>query len=268
MITGRLIQGKQTRLEIYERGDGPRVIVMVHGYNSSARGWSLVQEALDPDKYTTVAINNRGAGESDRPSDEASYTVESFAEDLLDITATIGIEDFTLIGHSMGAATITRFALDHPGIANGLILLNSTPMLGRGSPVGWEQDVKNKFRTGSFSLDFGPNKDNIPADFAQGLQYDVARNPLPRALAGRRSMDSLDLRDKMGDLNIPVLVIGGDLDDTVGVDNLLLDFLALPEKHRFLHMFHSVGHSPNFEIPHQLAMVIDVFADRIAREPA
>jgi pimeloyl-ACP methyl ester carboxylesterase len=77
-------------------------------------------------------------------------------------------------------------------------------------------------------------------------------------------MDSLDLRNKLGGLNIPVLVVGGDLDDTVGVDNLLLDFLALPANHRFLHMFHSVGHSPNFEIPQELAIVIDEFMDRIS----
>lgn len=265
MINNRLVQGKRARLEIFERGNGPQTIVMVHGYNSSARGWSLIQEALDPDKYRTLAINNRGAGESDRPPDEVFYTVESFAKDLLDIVTTIGIVDFTMIGHSMGAATITRFALDNPGLAQGLILLNSTPLAGRESPVGWELDIENKFHMGAFSLEFGPNEDRIPADFAKQLQHDVARNPLPRAISGRRSMDSLNLRDKLGGLNIPVLVVGGDLDDTVGVDNLLLDFLALPVNRRFLHMFHSVGHSPNFEIPQELAIVMDAFMDRISR---
>jgi len=263
MVTSGFVQGKRARLQVYEHGAGPQVMVLVHGYSASARGWRLTQEALDPAKYRTIAVNNRGAGESDRPTDEGAYTVEGFAEDLLDAVTTLGLQDFTLVGHSMGGATVTQFALDNPSLAKGLVLLNSTPLLGRTPPEGWEQQIRKDYEAGAFSIGFGPNTARIPTDFAEALLGDVARNPLERALGGRRSMAGLQLRKELGRLTMPVLVVGGDLDDTVGVDNILLDFLALPEERRFLHMFHAIAHSPNFENPKELTAVLDAFVDRV-----
>ena len=70
------------RLEYFSRGRGPEAIVFVHGYQASARVWRLVQEALDPERYRTIALNNRGAGDSDRTEREDDYRIESFATDL------------------------------------------------------------------------------------------------------------------------------------------------------------------------------------------
>ena len=61
---------------------------------------------------------------------------------------------------------------------------------------------------------------------------------------------------------MPVCVIGGDQDTTVGVPNILAEYLALPEQHRFLHMFHSIGHSPNVEVATRCAGVLDRFASQ------
>jgi pimeloyl-ACP methyl ester carboxylesterase len=52
---------------------------------------------------------------------------------------------------------------------------------------------------------------------------------------------------------MPVLVVGGDRDQVVGVENILAEYLALPEPARSLHIFHSVGHSPNLAVPERLA---------------
>jgi pimeloyl-ACP methyl ester carboxylesterase len=62
---------------------------------------------------------------------------------------------------------------------------------------------------------------------------------------------------------MPVLVIGGDQDTTVGVDNILADYLALAQERRFLHIYHGVGHSPNVEIAPELAALLSAFADRV-----
>ncbi len=47
-----------------------------------------------------------------------------------------------------------------------------------------------------------------------------------------------------------------------GVHNILAEYLALPENHRFLHMFHSIGHSPNVEVPTRCAGVLDRFVSQ------
>jgi hypothetical protein len=43
------------------------------------------------------------------------------------------------------------------------------------------------------------------------------------------------------------------------VDNILADYLALPEASRSLHIFHGIGHSPNVAVPRELASVLDQF---------
>jgi pimeloyl-ACP methyl ester carboxylesterase len=81
-------------------------------------------------------------------------------------------------------------------------------------------------------------------------------------LGGRRSMAGLRLRPRLHELSMPVCVIGGDQDTTVGVHNILAEYLALPENQRFLHIFHSVGHSPNVEVPTRCAGVLDRFVSQ------
>ena len=73
---------------------------------------AIYQEALDPAQYHTIAISNRGAGDSDRGQTEEDYSVPAFARDLLHALHTLGVQDFTLVGHSMGGATAAQFALD------------------------------------------------------------------------------------------------------------------------------------------------------------
>ena len=53
--------------------------------------------------------------------------METFAEDLFNVAEALNLDGFTLVGHSMGGATVTQFALDHQDRIKGLVLLNSTP---------------------------------------------------------------------------------------------------------------------------------------------
>ncbi len=107
METG-FVQAGATRLQCFASGYGPETVVFVHGYTASGRIWRLVQEALDPTRFRTIALSNRGAGDSDRSPREEDYTVEAFAADLFGAVHTLGLTDFTLVGHSMGGATVTQ----------------------------------------------------------------------------------------------------------------------------------------------------------------
>ena len=256
------VQADTVKLQYFEHGTGPEWLVLVHGYRSSGRIWRLVQEALDPTRFRSLALSNRGAGDSERTAAEADYTVESFARDLFAATQALGLRDFTLVGHSMGGATVTQVALDHPELVKALVLLNPAPLAGRGLSQNWEQQIREEFASGWSTEDVAANTPHVPEAFRQALQADIARNPIERALGGRRSMAGLRLRPRLQELSMPVCVIGGDQDTTVGVHNILAEYLALPESWRFLHMFHSIGHSPNVEVATQCAGVLDRFVSQ------
>ena len=127
MVQAHFIQSDTVRLQCFEHGHGRETLVLVHGYQTSGRIWRLTQEALDPAQYRTIAISNRGAGDSDRGQTEADYTVQAFARDLLHALNVLDVQDFTLVGHSMGGATVAQFALQHARLLKGLVLLNSAP---------------------------------------------------------------------------------------------------------------------------------------------
>ena len=258
------VQAGSARLQCFEQGSGPEVVVLVHGYSASGRIWRLTQEALAPDRFRSIAISNRGAGDSDRGASEDDYTIESFAKDLYAAVAMLGLRDFTLVGHSMGGATVTQFALGHPELLKALVQLDPAPLAGRALPEGWEEQVRESFRNGTAPA--GPStrvpdtlSDAVPEEFRQALAADVARNPIERHIAGRRSMAGLRLRSRLVELRMPVLVAGGDQDATVGVGNILAEYLALPEDRRSLHMFHGVGHSPNVDVAKAFAAVLSQF---------
>jgi pimeloyl-ACP methyl ester carboxylesterase len=108
----------------------------------------------------------------------------------------------------------------------------------------------------------------IPEAFRQALAADVARNPIERALGGRRSMAALRLRQRLHELPMPVFLVGGDNDTTVGVHQMLAEYLAMPEDRRFLHIFHGVGHSPNVQVAAQFASLLEQFVTQTVPQTA
>ena len=67
----------------------------------------------------------------------------------------------------------------------------------------------------------------------------------------------------MHEIRIPTLVVGSDRDTTVGVDNIIADYFALPEDLRHLHIFHGIGHSPNVEVPRRFAGLLTRFVEEV-----
>lgn len=259
------VQSGEVKLQYYQHGRGSENVVLVHGYSASARLWQLTMERMEPARFRVVAINNRGAGDSARASKdgdygEDAYTVESFATDLHNAVEALGLDRFNLVGHSMGGATVAQYALAHQDRLKTLVLLNSAPLNGRQLENGWEDAIREQFRTGERPEgDMGFDGPDVTEEFKQGVLADVARNPIERALGGRRSMPKLRIRNRLKEIKVPTMVVGGDRDATVGVDNILADYLALPEETRSLHIFHGMGHSPNVETPDRFAGLLTRF---------
>lgn len=265
-MESKFVQAGPVRLQYFEQGHGPNTLVLVHGYASSAAIWRYTLENLSEGRFRVIVLNNRGAGESDRaPSDgpfnEGDYSVETFADDLFNATEALGLEGYTLVGHSMGGATVTRFALEHQDRIKGLVLMNPAPLMGRVLPDGWEKELRESLQAPEPPAgDMGFNAAHVTEDFKQAVMADISRNPVERFIGGRRSMAELKLRGRLGEINVPTLVIGGDRDITVGINNILAEFQALPKSKRHLHIYHDIGHSPNVEVGDSVAALLGNFS--------
>jgi branched-chain amino acid transport system permease protein len=261
-----VVRLSEVNLEYFESGHGPQTIVLVHGFQSSASIWAGVQKRLPADRWRTIAINNRGAGASDAPPEERDFTVQKFAADVAELTTRLGIERFHLVGHSMGGATVAQFAVDHPSRVSKLVLLD--PASPNGAPMSDAEidalldqrmaDRRARIEQGDVThgLD-GRGDGGEPQAYAQMLR-DVAAAPERRLRGSMRSMLQLRLGEKVGALPMPVLLIAGDQDAVIPLDNMLASWAMYP-RGTGLQVWHGVGHCPNLQCPVELATLLDTF---------
>lgn len=102
----------------YERhGEGP-AIVLVHGFASSrlqnwkSTGW---YDGLAAAGFSFVAMDCRGHGDSGKPHDEAAYSHDRMADDVIAVMDGAGLEQALVLGYSMGGFIGLRVLAAYPG---------------------------------------------------------------------------------------------------------------------------------------------------------
>jgi pimeloyl-ACP methyl ester carboxylesterase len=130
------------RLAGERAGAGP-AIVLLHGLTATRRYVVMGSRLLERSGLTAIAYDARGHGRSTPAPDPGGYRYERLARDLLAVLDALGIERAILAGASMGAHTIARFALDHPGRVAALGLITpaydpDTHLTGEHDIAAWE----------------------------------------------------------------------------------------------------------------------------------
>ena len=260
-------QLSKVKLEYFAHGDGPERVVFIHGFQASAKIWRLVQQALPADRYTSIAINNRGAGGSEAPPEEADFGCEAFAEDAFELTQQLGWRDFALVGHSMGGPTAMLFAVDHPDALKGLVLLDPAGPDGRAPPGDLEAIIDARMAARREQQARGGAGDGIDArgagvnaELMRELAEDMRNAPERRLRGSMRSMFAIRIGERVSKLPMPVLMAAGDADALIPVPAMLATWAKLPPGSG-LHFWHGVGHSPNLDCPDALAALIRQFVE-------
>jgi pimeloyl-ACP methyl ester carboxylesterase len=112
-------------------------IILAHGGGQTRHSWASTALRLASLGWKTVSLDLRGHGESDWDSD-GDYATERYAEDLIDVAATLNGEEPhprpALIGASLGGiAGMTAEAMLAPGTFSTLTLVDIIP---RSDPAG------------------------------------------------------------------------------------------------------------------------------------
>jgi pimeloyl-ACP methyl ester carboxylesterase len=97
-------------------GNGDPVVIL-HGLLDSSEGWTRLCERIS---VPVIAFDLPGFGHSD-PSPCGSIT--GYARDIADGLAILGVERFTLVGHSLGGAVAASMAEQMPSQISALVLL-------------------------------------------------------------------------------------------------------------------------------------------------
>ncbi len=167
------------QLHAVRRGSGDP-IVFIHGMGTSAATWDAVATLL-ADRFLTVAVDLPGHGDSPCPDDRDAFTRDAALADLDNVIDGLDGPP-VLVGHSLGGYLALAHAATRPGVARGIVVLNTGP--GFRDPVkreGWnERSRRNAHRFG------------VPERVADlNLQHDSV------------------VMDRLADTSTPTLVLAG-----------------------------------------------------------
>ena len=122
-ISHRDVQVRDVRLHLAEAGSGPPLL-LIHGWPQHWWSWRKLIPRLAQDHHV-LAPDLRGWGWSDAPAGD--YAKTTFAEDMLALIDSEGLDQVNVIGHDWGGYTAFLLALAHPERVRRLVALDIPP---------------------------------------------------------------------------------------------------------------------------------------------
>jgi 3-oxoadipate enol-lactonase len=201
-------QGVRIYYETYGEGP-PMVLVHANPFDHRLFTYQIASLSL---YFRLVALDIRGYGRSDKP--ETHFTLQDMANDVLAVCAQENIARAIFLGVSVGSGMSLLIGLDHPEMAEAIILVG-------GSSFGGA-NIQHRV-DGYTSADLrGYQRSHIRELVAPGF----CDTPLGKwvldlfsektqTLSGRsiaqifRAREACDMRSRLGGMKVPTLVING-----------------------------------------------------------
>jgi len=199
--------------DISPAGPPERTILLLHGFASNRNeGWKRTgwYSALERRGFRTIALDQRGHGESVRSHDPADYGRLQLAADALALLDRLGVGRVDVLGYSMGTRTALQMAIDAPDRVSNLLL---------GGVGGKLFDPPHAGGVEAMALAMAAEDPSTiePELLKSFRQFADEQGEDRQALAAVSAAVSPALdRDAMAALPMPVLVVAGAWDDLAG----------------------------------------------------
>ncbi|NDC09078.1 MAG: alpha/beta hydrolase [Oxalobacteraceae bacterium] len=105
-----------------ERANG-RTIVLLHGKNFCAATWEGTMRFLQSNGFRVIVPDQIGFCKSSKPA-AYQYTFQQLAHNTKALLDSLGVQRFTVMGHSTGGMLATRIALMFPQQVEQLVMVN------------------------------------------------------------------------------------------------------------------------------------------------
>jgi pimeloyl-ACP methyl ester carboxylesterase len=222
------------RLHVVTAGDGPRTIVLLHGFPETWWEWRRVIPLLAQAGFRVVAPDYRGAGHSSRPA--GGYDKRTMARDLHRLLVEhLEVSDpVVIVGHDIGLMVAHAYAQEFRDAVSHLVVIDA-PLPGtavfdrlRSDPRVWHfafhgaRDVAEMLVAGRerpyLQSFFGARSFDPSAIDGEDFDVFVDAYSAPGAMrAGfelyrafdRDAQDTRAALERDGKLTVPVLAVGG-----------------------------------------------------------
>ena len=231
-MDGELVQADDTRLFVAERGSGSLPLFVLHG--GPGLDHTMFGAHLNDlgERCRLLFVDLRSQGRSD-PAARATWTLARLAADVDALAASLGLEDYAVLGHSFGAFVALQHAVDFAGRPVASIISAGVPAasylavvdenLARFEPESLREQV-----TGSWAREADAStpeqcreilSDQLPFHFRDPLDPrieamragldEMVFTPEVLRVAAREGYGDIDLEQRLGEVTHPVLVLAG-----------------------------------------------------------
>lgn len=271
------------KLYVEQEGKG-EPIVLLHGGPGATHHYFHPHFSKLADSARVISYDQRGCGLSDRNKGDG-YSIDQAVDDLENLRKSLGIDRWTVLGHSYGGLLAQNYAKKYPQSCKGLVLTCASPGVlnlesGRdgtflseeesrkigsihsNSNLTEPQKVYNAFLNGDWKRQnlYKPTKEEA----ARFALYEWDHDSDFRNSIGQEA-DSCDLEGVFEGCSIPTLIAEGGQDMTWNKDK--------PEKFQQNHpnakmvMFENSAHNPFQDEPERFFDELKGFLDRLPSEP-
>jgi non-heme chloroperoxidase len=221
-----------TKIYFKDWGTG-HPVVFSHGWPLSADAWDAQMLFLAGQGYRCIAHDRRGHGRSSQPGN--GNDMDTYADDLAALIATLDLTGVTLVGHSTGGGEVARYIGRYgtKRVARAVLISSVPPFLLKteGNPAGVPIEVFDGIRAGvladrsqffkDLSLPFyGYNKPG--AKISEGVRDSFW---LQGMLAGHKNVfecvkafSETDFTEDLKKFDVPTLILQGDADQIVPIE--------------------------------------------------
>ncbi|MGB6406930.1 MAG: 2-succinyl-6-hydroxy-2,4-cyclohexadiene-1-carboxylate synthase [Planococcus donghaensis] len=243
----------------------PETLVFLHGFTGSTKTWHSVSEKWTDAKIVMIDLIGHGASSS--PEGLEAYSMERQLEDLDALFDQLALNNFTLVGYSMGGRTALAYACHYPERLTGLILESASPGLdseqARKDRQTNDARLAEQIMTGGLvnfvdaweNIALFASQKELPERVQQSVREErLAQNPLGLAnsLLGMGTGAQRSYWQELEGLHIPVLLVTGRLD--VKFETIAQKMLEqLPNA---VHKTIEAGHAIHVEKPAEFATIV------------
>ncbi len=245
-----------------EIGHGPKTVICLPGWFGSSTGWGQgFVDTLDRERLRYEFMDYRGYGE--RRGSGGPYTIDQIAHDVLELADDLGVQTFSLVGHSMGGTAIQRVLALAPervecivGIAP--VPASGTPLDSEGRSLFEAAAADDSARQAIIDITTGKRLSYVWID--KMVRHSRARSDQEAFAAYFPVWCDTDHAGEVPGDAVPSLAIVGEHDAAITEDVVRSTWCALHPSSQVI-VLRNAGHYPMFETPIRLATVIEEFIE-------
>lgn len=234
-----------------ERGTG-RAVVILHGGAGPGSVTGFADLLAEATGSRVIVPTHPGFDGTPRP--DALASVGGLAEVYEGLLGALDLQDAAVIGNSLGGWVVAELALRHPARLGRIVLVDAVGVEVEGHPVAGAIPPAQLAEYSWFDPSKAPTLD--PAALPPAAREIFAGNRAALELYGG-SMADPALRGRLGEVDVPALVLWGEADRIVDVDYGRAYAAAIPGG-RF-ELLRGTGHVPQLETPDTLLRALAPF---------